>query len=55
MMIGHSFLRTPKVSQRAKPVTVIAYIGAEMLSVFLVLTIFQACGVKLVIEHRAAK
>ena len=54
-MIGHSPLMTPKAIHKEKPTTVTVYIGAEMLLVSFVLMIFQACGVKLVIEHIAAK
>jgi hypothetical protein len=42
------------VDQSAKPVTVTAYILAEMPSVLRDLMIFQACGVKLVIDAMAA-
>ena len=53
-MIGHSRFMIPKASQSAKPTTVTAYIRAEMPSVSRVRMIFQACGVKLVMEQSAA-
>jgi hypothetical protein len=46
---------TPKVNHKAKPNTVIAYIRTEILAVSRVLMIFQACGVKLIIEQTAAR
>ena len=55
MMMGQSVFSRPKASHRAKPTTVSAYIGAEILLVSRVLMIFQACGVKLVMEHMAAR
>lgn len=54
MIIGHSDFKTPKINHAANPMTVIAYIGAEMPLVSRVLMIFQACGVKLLIEQSAA-
>jgi hypothetical protein len=54
-MIGHSAFMMPKASHKANPNTVMAYIGAEMPLVSRVLMIFQACGVKLVIESTVAR
>jgi hypothetical protein len=53
-MIGHSFFSNPKISQRAKPMTVTTYIQVEIALVSRLLMIFQACGAKLVIEQSAA-
>jgi len=42
MIMGHSRFIMPKANHKAKPKTVIPYIGAEMPPVFCVLMIFQA-------------
>lgn len=53
-MIGHSMRMTPKMDQSAKPTTVTAYMCVEIASVSPVLTIFHACGTKLVFEQTDA-
>lgn len=51
---GHSPSPTPYMVQSKKPETVKPYVVGEIELVSLLLTMRQACGTKLIIEHKAA-